>query len=40
MLSSFFQFNAAKRRFDDLTEQEILALAISSEEEDGRIYTT
>lgn len=27
-----------KRRFDDLTEQEILALAISSEEEDGRIY--
>jgi len=28
-----------KRRFDDLTEQEILALAISSEEEDGQIYT-
>ncbi|WP_181702124.1 iron exporter MbfA [Chthonobacter albigriseus] len=27
-----------KRRFDDLTEQEVLALAISSEEEDGRIY--
>lgn len=27
-----------KRRFDDLTEQEILALAISSEEEDGQIY--
>lgn len=27
------------RRFDDLTEQEVLALAISSEEEDGRIYT-
>lgn len=26
------------RTFDDLTEQEILALAISSEEEDGRIY--
>ena len=39
-LSSLFQFNAAKRRFDDLTEQEILALAISSEEEDGRIYLT
>jgi len=38
MLSSLFQFNSAKRRFDDLTEQEILALAISSEEEDGRIY--
>ncbi len=28
-----------KRRFDDLTEQEILALAISSEEEDGQIYS-
>ncbi len=27
-----------KRRFDDLSEKEILALAISSEEEDGRIY--
>ncbi len=26
------------RRFSDLSEQEILALAISSEEEDGRIY--
>jgi erythrin-vacuolar iron transport family protein len=26
------------RRFNDLTEREILALAISSEEEDGRIY--
>ena len=30
---------SGKRRFDDLTEQEILALAISSEEEDGQIYT-
>jgi rubrerythrin len=30
--------NAGKRRFQDLSEQEILALAISSEEEDGRIY--
>jgi rubrerythrin len=30
---------AGKRRFDDLSEQEILALAISSEEEDGQIYT-
>ena len=29
---------AGKRPFDSLTEQEILALAISSEEEDGRIY--
>lgn len=28
----------SKRRFDDLSEQEILALAISSEEEDARIY--
>jgi rubrerythrin len=28
------------KRFKDLTEQEILALAISSEEEDGRIYGT
>ena len=27
-----------KRRFRDLSEQEVLALAISSEEEDGRIY--
>jgi rubrerythrin len=29
---------AHRRQFDDLTEQEILALAISSEEDDGRIY--
>jgi rubrerythrin len=28
------------KRFKDLSEQEILALAISSEEEDGRIYGT
>ncbi|MGV6847883.1 MAG: iron exporter MbfA [Marinibacterium sp.] len=27
-----------RRRFDDLSEQEILALAISSEEDDARIY--
>ncbi|NOU06910.1 MAG: rubrerythrin family protein [Hyphomicrobiaceae bacterium] len=27
-----------KRRFQDLSEQEVLALAISSEEDDGRIY--
>ena len=26
------------RNFDELTEREVLALAISSEEEDGRIY--
>ena len=30
--------SAGKRRFRDLSEQEVLALAISSEEEDGRIY--
>lgn len=29
---------AYRRRFADLSEQEILALAISSEEDDGRIY--
>ena len=36
MLGRFF--GAAKRNFDSLSEQEILALAISSEEEDARIY--
>ena len=29
---------SARRRFSDLNEQEVLALAISSEEDDGRIY--
>ncbi len=29
---------SARRRFSDLSEQEVLALAISSEEDDGRIY--
>ena len=29
---------STRRRFSDLSEQEILALAISSEEDDGRIY--
>ena len=29
---------ASRRRFAELTEQEVLALAISSEEDDGRIY--
>jgi rubrerythrin len=39
MLSSLLRFGSGgKRRFSDLTEQEMLALAISSEEEDGRIY--
>ena len=27
-----------RKRFDDLTEQQVLALAISSEEDDARIY--
>ncbi|WP_048649240.1 iron exporter MbfA [Nitratireductor soli] len=36
MLSRFF--GAQRRPFSSLTEQEILALAISSEEDDGRIY--
>ena len=31
---------SSKRRFSDLTEQEILALAISAEEDDARIYLT
>ena len=29
---------AARRRFSDLSEAEVLALAISSEEDDARIY--
>lgn len=31
-------FGVGRRRFDSLSEQEVLALAISSEEDDGRIY--
>lgn len=31
-------FGASRRRFDSLTPREVLALAISSEEEDGSIY--
>jgi erythrin-vacuolar iron transport family protein len=31
---------AARRKFKDLNEQEVLALAISSEEDDARIYRT
>lgn len=39
VISLFSRFaNFAKRPFDELSEQEILALAISSEEDDGRIY--
>ncbi len=32
------RFTFARKRFQDLTEQQILALAISSEEDDARIY--
>lgn len=32
------RFLTHRRRFDDLSEQEVLALAISSEEDDARIY--
>ncbi|MCC7320183.1 MAG: rubrerythrin family protein [Rubellimicrobium sp.] len=35
-----FSALTARRRFRDLSEQEILALAISSEEDDARIYRT
>lgn len=34
----WFRYNAKKRRFSSLNEKEILALAISSEEDDQRIY--
>jgi rubrerythrin len=33
-----FSLSSGKKRFSDLSEREILALAISAEEEDGRIY--
>ena len=35
-----FPHLTSRRRFADLSEQEILALAISSEEDDARIYRT
>lgn len=35
-----FSFLAAGRRFSDLSEAEVLALAISSEEDDARIYSS
>src|SRR5690242_10844693 len=38
MTSLFPSLGGSRRRFDSLSAQEILALAISSEEEDGRIY--
>ncbi|MGO6903004.1 rubrerythrin family protein, partial [Rhizobium ruizarguesonis] len=36
MLARFFR--SSKRSFDSLSEQEILALGIASEEDDARIY--
>src|SRR6202795_2763993 len=36
--SKRLQDKMAQKKFRDLTEKEILALAIASEEEDGRIY--
>ena len=38
MLMRLASLAPGKRRFRDLSEQGVLALAISSEEEDGRIY--
>ena len=38
MPSLFSFFRPARRRFDDLSAQEVLSLAILAEEEDGRIY--
>ncbi|WP_372623306.1 iron exporter MbfA [Falsiroseomonas sp.] len=38
MRSLLATLGGARRRFDSLSAQEILALAIASEEEDGRIY--
>ena len=34
------RFSLSRKRFRDLSEQEVLALAISSEEDDARIYRT
>ena len=38
IVSAVLAILAAMRTIDELTEQEILALAICSEEEDGRVY--
>lgn len=35
-----FSIAGNRRQFSDLTEQEVLALAISSEEDDSRIYAS
>ena len=40
MLTRLASLPPGKRRFRDLSEQEVLTLAISSEEEDGRIYAS
>ena len=37
-LAAFSRIGGLKRRFADLSDREVLALAISLEEEDGRIY--
>jgi rubrerythrin len=39
MWRSWSLLGIGKRRFSELSDKEVLALAISSEEEDGRIYT-
>ncbi|WP_291656027.1 iron exporter MbfA [Bosea sp. (in: a-proteobacteria)] len=39
MPALFSMFRPARRRFDDLSTQEVLSLAILAEEEDGRIYS-
>ena len=33
-------FSSGRKRFSDLSEKEVLALAISSEEDDSRIYSS
>lgn len=38
MPALFSVFHPARRRFDDLSAQEVLSLAILAEEEDGRVY--
>lgn len=38
MPALFSFFRPARRRFDDLSQKEVLSLAILAEEEDGRIY--
>ena len=40
MLTRLLNFGRNKLRFDDMSAREILALAITSEEDDARIYRT